>query len=174
MELNDELGRITHVFSDKTGTLTRNLMEFRKLYMDGVTYGYGTTEIGVARLRLAGEDVSEARAELEAEASTFRRGVARYSNFKDGDGVAGSRTPVSIAAALQGERGAAIRLLALNMAVNHTITIEQEPGEVPELSGSSPDEKALVAGAYCVLGCRFLRRDQRRRERVRGPPLRRH
>ena len=45
MELNDELGQITHVFSDKTGTLTLNYMEFRKLLVGGVAYGLGTTMV---------------------------------------------------------------------------------------------------------------------------------
>jgi magnesium-transporting ATPase (P-type) len=35
MSLNDEIGQITHIFSDKTGTLTRNLMEARKVYING-------------------------------------------------------------------------------------------------------------------------------------------
>jgi phospholipid-transporting ATPase len=33
--LNDELGQITHVFTDKTGTMTQNIMEFAKAYVDG-------------------------------------------------------------------------------------------------------------------------------------------
>ncbi|KAK4533039.1 hypothetical protein CCYA_CCYA15G3896 [Cyanidiococcus yangmingshanensis] len=33
--LNDELGQITHVFTDKTGTMTQNMMEFAKGYVDG-------------------------------------------------------------------------------------------------------------------------------------------
>jgi phospholipid-transporting ATPase len=33
--LNDELGQITHVFTDKTGTMTQNIMEFAKGYVDG-------------------------------------------------------------------------------------------------------------------------------------------
>ena len=31
--LNEELGQIHHVFSDKTGTLTCNVMEFKKITM---------------------------------------------------------------------------------------------------------------------------------------------
>jgi phospholipid-transporting ATPase len=46
MGLNEELGQISHVFSDKTGTLTCNVMEFRKCSINGVSYGVGTTEIG--------------------------------------------------------------------------------------------------------------------------------
>uniref|UniRef100_A0A7S0PFX1 P-type ATPase C-terminal domain-containing protein n=1 Tax=Cafeteria roenbergensis TaxID=33653 RepID=A0A7S0PFX1_CAFRO len=51
LQLNDQLGQVTHIFSDKTGTLTRNSFEFRKLSVGGVEYGRGTTTIGLARLR---------------------------------------------------------------------------------------------------------------------------
>ncbi|CAG9326660.1 unnamed protein product [Blepharisma stoltei] len=37
--LNEELGQINYVFSDKTGTLTCNIMEFRKFTIDGKSYG---------------------------------------------------------------------------------------------------------------------------------------
>ncbi|XP_075262617.1 putative phospholipid-transporting ATPase IA isoform X2 [Convolutriloba macropyga] len=36
--LNDELGRIKHVFSDKTGTLTQNKMEFKKCFVNETAF----------------------------------------------------------------------------------------------------------------------------------------
>jgi phospholipid-transporting ATPase len=37
--LNEELGQVEYVFSDKTGTLTCNIMDFKKLCCGNVSYG---------------------------------------------------------------------------------------------------------------------------------------
>lgn len=42
--ISDDLGQIEYVFSDKTGTLTQNIMEFQKCSIHGVAYGEGITE----------------------------------------------------------------------------------------------------------------------------------
>lgn len=37
--LNEELGMVKYIFSDKTGTLTRNVMEFKKMSVAKNIYG---------------------------------------------------------------------------------------------------------------------------------------
>ena len=37
--LNEELGQIEYIFSDKTGTLTCNIMDFKKISIDGISFG---------------------------------------------------------------------------------------------------------------------------------------
>ncbi|KAJ3023347.1 UNVERIFIED_CONTAM: hypothetical protein HDU68_008648 [Siphonaria sp. JEL0065] len=39
--LSDDLGQIDYIFSDKTGTLTRNIMQFKKCSINGSVYGQG-------------------------------------------------------------------------------------------------------------------------------------
>ena len=37
--LNEELGMIHYIFSDKTGTLTQNIMEYQKMSVMDQSYG---------------------------------------------------------------------------------------------------------------------------------------
>ena len=39
--LNEELGQVEYIFSDKTGILTCNIMEFKKMVIGDKAYGTG-------------------------------------------------------------------------------------------------------------------------------------
>lgn len=39
--ISEDLAQIEYVFSDKTGTLTENIMKLKLLFVNGVTYDLG-------------------------------------------------------------------------------------------------------------------------------------
>ncbi len=45
--LNEELGQIQYIFSDKTGTLTKNVMEFKRVEIKGHVYGRGSEDVSI-------------------------------------------------------------------------------------------------------------------------------
>ncbi|KAG1671350.1 hypothetical protein FOA52_002960 [Chlamydomonas sp. UWO 241] len=143
--LNEDLGMVNTVLSDKTGTLTRNVMEFFKVSISGVSYGAGVTEIERSNKLRRGEHFDE----------TVNPGIAKYKerffNFFD------SRLMEAAYAKSEADP-TGIEMFLRMLAVCHTV-IPDGP-ETPEeirYEAESPDEMALVVGAK-ALGFFFMRR----------------
>ena len=123
--INEELGQVSHVFSDKTGTLTKNVMSFLKFCVNGVSYGEGTTEIGRAAMKRVGIDFVDPRP------PEYITGDAQFYDERVQDG-----------AWLALEDASLIRDLFTLLGVCHTVVVDNGRYEA-----ESPDEEALVKAA---------------------------
>lgn len=88
--LNEELGQIDTILSDKTGTLTCNQMEFLKCSIAGVSYGETITEVEIASAQRQGKDIAPQAAidqsatnDAMGENSAFEKCHVKGFNFKD-------------------------------------------------------------------------------------------
>jgi len=128
--LNEEIGQVEYMFSDKTGTLTSNQMVFKKISVNGVIYG------GL-RDYLSLRDSSE----IERYDLNNGSGVTNV-DFKDPNFLNILNSP-------RHQEYENIYEMLLAQAICHTVIIEQEKGSTG-YSASSPDELALVNFAkYC-------------------------
>ena len=164
--ISDDLGQIEYIFSDKTGTLTQNVMEFKKSTINGVPYGEAYTEAQAGMQKRQGIDVEKESARVREEIAQARAKMLEeirklhdnpYLHDDELTFVAPDFiSDLSGAAGKEQQQANAEFMLAL--ALCHTVISDTIPGDPPriEFKAQSPDEAALVATArdvgYTVLG----------------------
>ncbi|KAH7648893.1 hypothetical protein FG379_001262 [Cryptosporidium bovis] len=121
-DLNDELGQISYICTDKTGTLTRNYMEFKILCVNGNVYGEKNIQVQRPEKNL----LTQATPHVDIEDEGLRL-------------------------ILSEGRKEEIELL-LNFALNNTVLLQQTEDEIvddpPLYTASSTDEEAFVLTSH--------------------------
>lgn len=164
--ISDDVGQIEYIFSDKTGTLTQNVMEFKKCTINGVAYGEAYTEAQLGMKRREGINADEEAARARQKIAEDRvRMLQMLHEMHDNPYLRDEKLTFvapDFVADLNGRSGPeqqkAVENFMLALALCHTVITEHTPGDPPqiEFKAQSPDEAALVATArdcgFTVLG----------------------
>ncbi|KAJ6475250.1 protein transporter [Mycena vitilis] len=137
--LPEELGRIEYLLSDKTGTLTQNEMEMKKLHMGTMSYGFDSMDEVAHQLAVA----------FGAEKSHKKTGSLA--------------TGAQLATRGRRDMSSRVRDVVLSLALCHNVTpVTNDDGSVT-YQASSPDEVAIVTWTESI-GLTLVFRDRTRIE----------
>ncbi|KAH6879592.1 phospholipid-transporting ATPase 1 [Coprinopsis sp. MPI-PUGE-AT-0042] len=156
--ISDDLGQIEYIFSDKTGTLTQNIMEFQRCSINGVAYGEGVTEAQRGAALREGKNDALDPEELNQKLAALKQQMvaAMERAFKNRYTQTDKLTLISPKFAQDltdqsgGQRDHMIAFFRA-LALCHTVLSDKpDPQSKPyhlEYKAESPDEAALVAAA---------------------------
>ena len=156
--ISDDLGQIEYVFSDKTGTLTQNVMEFQRCSVHGVTYGEGVTEAQRGAATREGKGDTFNPGELNEKLATLKNQMISVMarTFKNRYMQPDQLTLVSPKFAedladRSSEQRSHLTAFFRALALCHSVLADKpEPQTKPyfiNYKAESPDEAALVAAA---------------------------
>jgi phospholipid-translocating ATPase len=159
--ISDDLGQIEYVFSDKTGTLTQNIMEFQKCSVHGISYGEGVTEAQRGAATREGKVQTMDPEELNQKLAMLKQSMLTTMGqaFKNRYVQPDKLTLVSPKLAddladRSSEQRAHLIAFFRALAICHSVLADRpEPETQPFLlqyKAESPDEAALVAAARDV------------------------
>ncbi|WBW74039.1 plasma membrane phospholipid-translocating ATPase complex, ATPase subunit Dnf2 [Schizosaccharomyces osmophilus] len=164
--ISDDLGQVEYIFSDKTGTLTQNVMEFKKCSINGVPYGEAFTEAMAGIARREGKDSEQLTVEKRSFIDRDRmQMIAQMRNTSDNKYLVdenltfvSSQFVHDLTGKAGEEQSMACYEFFLALALCHSVVADRV-GDRIVYKAQSPDEAALVGTARDV-GFVFL--DQRR------------
>ncbi|KAG9152886.1 hypothetical protein Leryth_012506 [Lithospermum erythrorhizon] len=150
--LNEELGQVHTVLSDKTGTLTANSMEFIKFSAAGTAYGRGVTDVERAMAKRKGSFEANGKDIIEESEDTQPKSSVKGFSFHDERIMNGNW--------FNEPHSDVILKFFRMLAVCHTVIpeVDEDTGKV-SYEAESPDEAAFVIAAR-EFGFEFSERSQ--------------
>ncbi|XP_048874577.1 phospholipid-transporting ATPase IC [Brienomyrus brachyistius] len=130
--LNEQLGQIEYIFTDKTGTLTQNIMAFKKCTIGGQVYGDSTGPLKNSR---------------PVDFSWNKYADGKFQFFDN-----------SLISRIQSKNDSEVFEFFKLLSLCHTVMVDQNDSDLV-YQAASPDEGALVSAAR-NFGFVFLSRTQ--------------